>query len=87
MSGGKPDALVSGLMDNHGSARRVPPPNATAWGSLGVWLGSGGKPEMRPASGELVVTTAEGREVARAGDWLIKTMAGGLHVGRQGNAP
>jgi hypothetical protein len=75
---------MADLLHNHGSARRVPPAGDEAWRSLAVWLGSSAAAELAPASGELTVVTEAGRQTARAGDWLVKTMAGGFHIGRAG---
>lgn len=73
---------MANLMENHGSARRVPPPGDEGWSAFTVWVGSAGSPAPRPEAGELEISAATGRLVARSGDWLVKTMAGALHVAR-----
>lgn len=75
---------MAGLTDKHGAARQVPPAeDVAAWRSLLVWIGaSAGELTRDDASGATGLTTTTGREIARPGDWIIRTIGGAVHLGR-----
>jgi hypothetical protein len=70
------------LVNLHGTARQVPHPDSQFWGSFISWLGSTAGMSADFTAGTLTLDTAEGRQVARAGDWLIRTMDKALHLAR-----
>lgn len=70
---------------DHGAALRTPPAHdQRSWAKLWLWLGDDGQALDEP--GAVSVRTAEGRAVARPGDWIILSVSGRFHVaaGRRG---
>jgi hypothetical protein len=66
---------MSGLAQNHGTARRVPDPaDATAWGGFRVWAGAAEVDN----SGRVQI----GNLLPKVGDWVIRTIDGTLHLAR-----
>jgi hypothetical protein len=66
---------------DHGAALRVPPAHDAAnWRKLWYWLGEAASATSEP--GVVEVSTANGRDVARPGDWIVLSVAGIFHVAR-----
>lgn len=66
------------LLENHGTARRVPEFNGDGWSGFSVWFGHADWSE-RP-DGEIEGKIKNGSVVCKAGDWIIRTIDGRLHI-------
>lgn len=68
-------------LTEQGTARRVPvADDANGWSCFRVWISRDGEPDHNTVTGELALTTADGRQVARPGDWVIRTIGKQMHI-------